>query len=533
MELEVGRPKVQLLGATYPNPIRLAAAAAETCYRPPNASTPVHPDFLSPNKVLKNAKITYAAGHHSCWMHVYLTFLISDVSRDLLHDFAHTFPHYNTDQISQRYRVLTDERRGEKPRVIRPDFVNSGSWQILQKLYQTQYHAYGELTKILTGDLAEICGLRPDDLTGKQPEGLEKKAIELARYVTPVGALAGLYYTINAITLFRLYACANMSTKPWEAGLLVSAMRDEVEKHSPNFFTLVGEQVPKSRAPIALARFTRKQEAYNAWFDSQLDGHSSKLTGWQADGEHRLARGVRSALGALEEQLPDEEAIALAMNPKENISFTDILDLEIHDPVAKAMGLVTYQFMKSLSHTAHSQLQRHRPDLGSTVGLSRCHTKKPDCIVPELIAENPEALRVFGDIMKESWEVKNNLLEAGEPAELVVYTLPSAAKIRHETQTNLSDFRHRQEIRTCLRAQQEAWTATMQEVAQVSAVQPLIGRHFGPPCIGRSIANLNPPCNQGTLYCGLPVWNLGKGWHAGAMEKGYYPSERKMARKPG
>jgi hypothetical protein len=45
----------------------------------------------------------------------------------------------------------------------------------------------------------------------------------------------------------------------------------------------------------------------------------------------------------------------------------------------------------------------------------------------------------------------------------------------------------------------------MDEVEQVRARHPRIGRYIGPPCVIRN-GLVSPRCTEGTHFCGVPVW---------------------------
>ena len=64
---------------------------------------------------------------------------------------------------------------------------------------------------------------------------------------------------------------------------------------------------------------------------------------------------------------------------------------------------------------------------------------------------------------------------------------------------------HKWTMRTCFNAQEEIYLASMDEIAQVGAVHPRIGRHIGPPCVIRN-GLVSPRCTEGRHFCGVPVW---------------------------
>ena len=60
-------------------------------------------------------------------------------------------------------------------------------------------------------------------------------------------------------------------------------------------------------------------------------------------------------------------------------------------------------------------------------------------------------------------------------------------------------------MRTCFNAQEEIYQSSMEEVAQVRAVFPVLGRYIGPPCHLRA-GTTTPICTEGSHFCGVKVW---------------------------
>ena len=58
-------------------------------------------------------------------------------------------------------------------------------------------------------------------------------------------------------------------------------------------------------------------------------------------------------------------------------------------------------------------------------------------------------------------------------------------------------------------AQEEIWSSVKDEVEQVTAHAPAIGRWLLPPCGLRHRAGVSPKCPEGERYCGVRVWTQG------------------------
>jgi thymidylate synthase ThyX len=214
---------------------------------------------------------------------------------------------------------------------------------------------------------------------------------------------------------------------------------------------------------------------------------------------------VRSIFGLAAAEMEDDEALDRVLNPARNRYRLDILNVSYHSPLMRALHHATYVFEKRLSHTADSQDQRHRMVPASRPLMTFADTKRPDYITPRLIAANPRAKAVYDIAMQEAWDAKNQLLEMGVPLEHALYLLPNAKTLRFVESGSLLALLHKWTLRTCFNAQEEIYLASMDEIEQVRALHPRIGRYIGPPCVIRN-GLISPRCTEGTHFCGIPVW---------------------------
>ena len=77
---------------------------------------------------------------------------------------------------------------------------------------------------------------------------------------------------------------------------------------------------------------------------------------------------------------------------------------------------------RSLTH----QLVRHRIASYSQQSQRYVSLNTPDYVVPEEIAKNPEAKKIFDDLMQQIWDTYNKLEDLGIIAEDARYVLPNA-----------------------------------------------------------------------------------------------------------
>ena len=168
-----------------------------------------------------------------------------------------------------------------------------------------------------------------------------------------------------------------------------------------------------------------------------------------------------------------------------------------------------FTFKKKISHTADSQDQRHRMVPGSRPILA-CQfvSGRPDYITPALIKACPEAEALYVETMARTWMAIEDLLNAGVPQEHALYLLPNAFPIRFEESGDLLHFHHKWVQRLCYTAQEEIWNTSRDEVQQVEAKFPELGRYLRAPCWVRSQAHESPFCPEGDRFCGVAVWRL-------------------------
>jgi len=218
-----------------------------------------------------------------------------------------------------------------------------------------------------------------------------------------------------------------------------------------------------------------------------------------------MAEAYRAVVGLTEQACPDAEALDRMLNPARNTYRLETLNVGVHAPLMRPLQHANFTFAKKISHTADSQDQRHRMVPGSRPLLTLTDTRQPDFITPMLIRENVHAREVYEQAMADAWAAKNKLLELNVPPEYALYLLPNAKSIRLVESGSLLHLLHKWTMRTCFNAQEEIYQASMEEVEQVRAVMPAVGRYLGPPCYLRA-GVASPICTEGSHFCGVKVW---------------------------
>jgi thymidylate synthase ThyX len=454
------------------------------------------------------ARDLYQAGHHTTLQHAHFQFALSNVSRQFLWSFLHSHPFYNSEQVSQRYVAVKPGNYAVPP-------LEGQALAVYQDTVARQQAAYEDLCRLLVPPASAAYYARFPSrrhYARKYDREVQKKAQEAARYVLPVATFAYLYHTVSGLTLLRYHRICREFDAPLEQRIVVGRMVEELLALDPSYAAIVEEPIPpdemvevralRAAAPDGEAG----RRSFLREFDAGLEGRVSRLVDCPARNEETLAASVREVLGATRERLPDDEAIALALDPARNRYLGEALNLTTLSKLSRAMAHCHYTFRKRLSHAGDSQNQRHRMTPASRPILEAHLTADPDHVTPSLVTEDDGARARYDEAMAIAWEGIRRLRSLGAPDEFALYLLPNAVAIRFTESASLLDLHHKHAMRLCYNAQEEIWRASLDEALQIRRVNPRIGRYLLPPCSLRQMAGRTPVCPEGRRYCGERVW---------------------------
>jgi thymidylate synthase ThyX len=503
--IETAEPRVTLRNS-FAHPFDSAIAAARTCYSP----RIIGREEITDKQRVTIGSATYYGGHHTVYQHAHFEFGLENVSRQFVWSFLHAHPFYNSEQQSQRY-VRLDRAQAYVPPggPANPNF-GPAERAIYEHAIARAWRHYRELTEVLRpsareilGDIWHLSGMSHPKRVAKVERQSEKRAIEVARYVLPVAASTTMVHTISGIVLHRLWRMQAANDTPSEAREIIGQMVARVREVDAQFFDRFDnapmEDLPEWHEPA------RDGEAFAREFDAQLGRSTSRLIDYSPRAVQAVAAAYRAVMGATAAECSDREALDRMLNPARNPYRRETLDIGVHAPMMRPLEHAHFTFAKKISHTADSQDQRHRMVPGSRPLLRLADTRSPDYITPMLIRENPRAAEIYQQAVEEAWKVKNELLDRGVPHEFALYVLPNAKAIRLVESGSLLDLLHKWTMRTCFNAQEEIYQASLEEVEQVRAALPELGRYIGPPCYLRAGIS-TPICTEGSHFCGVKVW---------------------------
>src|ERR671913_2263836 len=300
LALATDHPKVTLRSSPAV-PYDGAIAAARTCYSPRvierTEITDKQRDSIGP--------LTFEGGHHTVFQHAHFEFGLENISRQLVWSVLHSYPFYNSEQSSQRYVKLNEPRAFVPP-------ITGEALDIYEQAVLRAWDAYATISALLKDDawaiLKELRYVRPTNtparLKGIEREA-EKKAIETARYVIPIGAFTSMVHTISGITLHRLRRMSAAGDTPHEASLVIGHMVDLVREIDPLFFEKVGcEELAPSDLPESEFPHPRGSgDAFARAFDARLEGRVSRLVDSSPDAPGIIAEAVRVTFGLTADEM--------------------------------------------------------------------------------------------------------------------------------------------------------------------------------------------------------------------------------------
>jgi thymidylate synthase (FAD) len=152
--------------------------------------------------------------------------------------------------------------------------------------------------------------------------------------------------------------------------------------------------------------------------------------------------------------------------------------------------------IEGVSRALTHQLVRHR--IASYSQQSQRYVKMDEVpvVTPPKIAQNPETLATFNQVIAEIATAYQKLLAAGIPAEDARFVLPNACESKIIVTMNARSLLNFFALRTCERAQWEIRRLALEMRKLVREVAPLLFQLAGPSCETLGY------CREGKMGCG-------------------------------
>ena len=198
-------------------------------------------------------------------------------------------------------------------------------------------------------------------------------------------------------------------------------------------------------------------------------------------------------------------------------SFVEMLSSIGHEsPIEHA----SFTFaIEGVSRSLLAQITRHRIASFSVRSQRYVSEKKFDYVTPPQIANDPEALEIYDEIVEAEREAYNKITkilldrkvaalpeeERGDKAKIAAlrrsvgedarYVLPNACCTQMVITMNARELKNFFRQRCCMRAQWEIRELATQMLLQVREVAPTLFANAGPACV-------SGPCPEGRMSCG-------------------------------
>ncbi|MEN3053022.1 MAG: FAD-dependent thymidylate synthase [Candidatus Methanosuratincola petrocarbonis] len=140
-----------------------------------------------------------------------------------------------------------------------------------------------------------------------------------------------------------------------------------------------------------------------------------------------------------------------------------------------------------ISRACSHQLVRHRIASYSQQSQRYVKLDELEFIVPDSIAKDAEAQRIFSKGLEMCREAYRSLLAKGIPAEDVRYILPQASPTKIVVTMNARSLLNFFELRCCLSAQWEIRRVAEEMLTLVKGIAPTIFENAGPFCVSKRI----------------------------------------------
>ena len=151
--------------------------------------------------------------------------------------------------------------------------------------------------------------------------------------------------------------------------------------------------------------------------------------------------------------------------------------------------------LEGVSRVMTHQLVRHR--IASYSQRSQRYVDEIgfNYVVPPSVRENPEAEKIFREIMKKSEEAYRRLCSLGIDKEDARYLIPQGIETKIIVTMNARELLHFFTLRCCMRAQWEIRETAKRMLSLAKRVAPLIFKDAGPSCV-------RGECSEGEFSCG-------------------------------
>ena len=211
-----------------------------------------------------------------------------------------------------------------------------------------------------------------------------------------------------------------------------------------------------------------------------------KLLAYTPNADRVCAAAARSCYS----ENPSGTLVETMKNPAKMLSA--VVAMGHHSVIEHAVFTFSIEGVsRSLTH----QLVRHRIASYSQQSQRYVSINEPTYVIPDTIKENPEACKLYEDLMLKIWDTYGKLEDLGILAEDARYVLPNGCTTNITVTMNARELMHFFTLRCCTRAQKEIRDVADEMLRQCKVACPVIFAYAGPSCV-------RGPCPEGEKSCG-------------------------------
>lgn len=297
---------------------------------------------------------------------------------------------------------------------------------------------------------------------------------EDARYVLPYSFRSNFYMSMNARSLLQLVMMMTQGrgSRYPEIAMLGEQLKQQLEEILPG----VCEQEAKHYGQAYTAEFPQDFKAGKA-----VENHVTMM------------RAPENAESLLQESMAFTGRIA----PDAPLCAADVQRL-IQDARPRELEELNYVFrIDSVSQASITHFVRHRIQ-SVLVPEAVQALRKGNYVLPETIAANEDALKIYREAFTMAADCLPGLLAAGMPEQFAAYFVLSGHVTDIRLSMNARELLHFLKLRTCTRAQWEIRNAAWQMLRLLEKDCLVLFGEYGPSC------RVTGRCPEGRLSCGKP-----------------------------
>lgn len=445
------------------SPRDISVSAARECYSKRTITPQECTEWAMSDDLLKDL---FIAGHTTTLEHWHITFALEGVSRHFIWRYLHGFPFYSTDQQSQRYVEM------KKENFLIPNIIKEEDKLEWSNFYQTCYEKYQELIPKYVEHFNE------HNLLNKQTKKIEnKKSMEFARYVLPIGQTANLKYTVNFITLVRLIGFLSSVDETFESYTeckeFASIMEDKLLEIEPKLLEVI--LLSKKEFEKTILKVDNIKTNYKDVFDRFKDNMTNLISSENLN---------------LKKKLNISKSNSFKMNPV-------LQNFEINEDFISEI---------CVSHSCDSQNQRHRTTLGFRDKIENYfYDLKEKYYIPKMLDLDENLKEDYINFMEYMYDFFDKQ-KSKYGFNIAVYLLPNSQKVYFIEKNSMAYFPHKAQKRLCYNSQEEIFHMTKEMVVELSKFIDIWEYDVVAPCHVNEKYGIKPTCPEGTRFCGVKVW---------------------------